>query len=71
MKMILTTFTAMLFTIGGALAQVAFDSVDVDRDGFVSVEEAASIGISMEMHQTADADGDGLLSAEEFETIPQ
>jgi Ca2+-binding EF-hand superfamily protein len=53
-----------------------FDEADADRDGFVTWEEASSIGstaekarFARERFDAADADGDGRLSTEEARTL--
>jgi hypothetical protein len=47
----------------------AFRELDVDGDGWISVEEAAAHPEVAANFAKADADGDGKLSLEEFEAV--
>ena len=47
-------------------ASVRFRLLDLDRDGYVSLAEAAGIEDIVERFDRADADRDGRLSAREF-----
>lgn len=71
MKKILTAAAATVFATSAAFAQVAFETVDADASGGVTLEEATAAGMAEDVFTAADADGSGELSAEEFATIAQ
>ena len=69
MKQILIALSALGFATGVAFAQApAFESVDANGDGLVSMEEGAAAGFTWtaDQFQAADTDGDGGLSADEY-----
>lgn len=49
----------------------AFESLDVDRDGYVSVQEAAPCKALADCFVTADADEDGQLNPAEYASITE
>jgi Ca2+-binding EF-hand superfamily protein len=71
MKKLLTAATISIFATGVALAQVAFETVDADASGGVTLEEATAAGMAEDVFTAADADGNGELNADEFATIAQ
>lgn len=69
MKMLVLALTlAGLASAPALAAEEDFTSVDSDRSGLVSIEEAKAAGLdwSEEEFAEADVDGDGYLNAEEF-----
>ncbi len=48
----------------------AFRRLDIDKDGFISRQEAAAQPEVAANFDKADSDRDGRLSFEEFETVP-
>ena len=62
----------MIFGIASAaaaqVADVAFEEMDTDQDGYVSFQEAMANPEIVNEFNDADLDADGLLSREEFET---
>lgn len=71
MKKLLTASVVSVFAASVAYAQVAFETVDADASGGVTLEEAAAAGMAEDVFTAADADGSGDLNAEEFATIAQ
>lgn len=71
MKKFLTAAVVSVFATSAAFAQVAFETVDADASGGVTLEEAAAAGMAEDVFTAADADGSGDLNAEEFATIAQ
>lgn len=71
MKKLLTAAAIATFASSAAFAQVAFETVDADASGGISMEEAAAAGLSEDVFMAADADADGELNADEFATIAQ
>lgn len=62
----------LLLAASPALARepsVEFDFLDLDRDGYVSLAEAAGLDYIMAKFDRADSDRDGRLSPEEFARI--
>lgn len=51
---------------GATQAAVTFESLDADKDGRVSLTEAAADKSTTEHFSTADKNADGYLDAEEF-----
>jgi Ca2+-binding EF-hand superfamily protein len=51
---------------GAAQATVTFESLDADKDGRVSLTEAAADKATTERFSSADKNADGYLDAEEF-----
>ena len=50
-------------------AAPAFDKIDADKDGSLSVQEAASAGISKKMFASADLNHDQKLNMEEYNAL--
>ena len=50
-------------------AAPAFEKIDADRDGSLSVSEAASAGISKKMFAQADLDHDQKLNVDEYNAL--
>ena len=71
MKKLLIAAVATVFATSTAFAQVAFETVDADANGGVTLEEATAAGMAEDVFTAADADGNGELNAEEFATIAQ
>ena len=64
-----TITLAMVFSFFAAIAFAnapAFEAVDTDKDGAVSIDEAAATGIDAEHFAKLDADQSGTLSMEEY-----
>lgn len=69
MKQLMIALSALGFATGVAFAQApAFDAVDANGDGLVSMEEGAAAGFAWtdDQFKAADTDGDGGLSADEY-----
>ena len=69
MKRLLTAMAMLGFAATAAHAQMpAFEPVDSNGDGLVSMGEAASAGLpwSEDQFAAADSDGDGGLNADEY-----
>jgi hypothetical protein len=49
--------------------RTSFESVDLDKDGFVTAEEAFVIGVSQEKFDAADGDHDGKLDSTEYSIV--
>lgn len=71
MKKLLTAAAVTVFATSTAFAQVAFETVDADASGGVTLEESAAAGMAEDVFTAADADGSGDLNMEEFATIAQ
>jgi len=65
-KRALTTLLALGMISGAAMAAApAFEDVDMNKDGAITADEAASVeGLDM---ASADTNGDGMLSKDEYE----
>ena len=61
LAMVLSFFAATAFANAPA-----FEAVDADKDGAVSIDEAAAAGVDAEHFAKLDADQNGALSMEEY-----
>ena len=66
MKLINSTFAVIALATSGAALAADFDSLDVDGNGAISMQEAAADAKIAEQFNTLDVDGNGELSKEEF-----
>ena len=60
--------------VGTVLAQTrppTFSQLDTDRNGYISVDEAASDASLLKWFKRLDRDGDGQLSREEYAAFEQ
>lgn len=61
---------ALSFCAATAFANTpVFADIDTDKDGALSAEEAAAVGIGSELFAKLDVDQNGTLSAEEYATL--
>ena len=71
--MLTRPLTVVLLVLGFGITSAAdkpiFEVLDLDRDGFISVEEAAADEGVMLAFSDADSDEDGRLSQDEYEGI--
>ncbi len=61
---------ALSFCAATAFANApVFADIDADKDGALSAEEAATVGIGSELFTKLDVDQNGTLSAEEYAAL--
>ncbi len=58
-----------LVAVTAFAAGPAFDKIDADKDGVLSVKEAASAGISKKMFTSADVNHDQKLNMDEYKAL--
>ncbi len=58
-----------LIAVTAFAAAPAFDKIDANKDGALSVKEAASAGISKKMFTNADLDHDQKLNMDEYKAL--
>ncbi len=68
-KTISLAFAFSLFAVSAFAAAPAFEEVDTDKSGDVSVEEAAVVGIGADLFAELDVDQNGALSMDEYKAI--
>ena len=67
MKRLLPTLAAVALAAPLlAQAQMAFDDIDSDGNGSLSLEEAQAVGVTAEQFNQFDSDGNGEWSEEEY-----
>jgi len=68
MKKLILALTLSIFAISSAFAQAAFASIDTDRNGGVTMEEAKAAGMlwTEDQFAAADKDQNGMLDEAEF-----
>ncbi|NJN47607.1 MAG: hypothetical protein HC808_15280 [Candidatus Competibacteraceae bacterium] len=65
MNKMLPVLAALTLASGTAFAAMTFEEVDINKDGVVSTEEAATVeGLDF---ATADVNGDGAISVQEYQ----
>ncbi|CAM2005385.1 hypothetical protein [Acanthopleuribacter pedis] len=68
MKNFLKTLSIVALTTAAFVqaGELTFETVDADKDGFISMTEAEGHAALLEQFKALDADADGQLSKEEF-----
>ena len=68
-KTVISALAFSFFAATAFAAAPAFEEVDANQDGAVSLEEAAAVGISKDMFAKLDADQNGVLSMDEYKAM--
>ncbi len=68
-KTIVSALALSLFAATAFAAAPVFEETDADKDGAVSLSEAAASGISTELFDQLDVDKNGALSMDEYKPL--
>jgi len=68
-KTIVSALALSLFAATAFAAAPVFEEIDADKDGAVSLSEAAAAGIGTELFAQLDVDQNGALSTDEYKAL--